>query len=262
MRALNGNQSGPPSVYLNFQTPSATTTTLPAPVAVSPGTTVSPGPVLTTLTPTLTWQAISGVTFTGYQVNVFDVTTNTLVSYTTGAGDTSFTVPTTGALVAGNSYLWNVRALNGTLSGPPSGYLYFQAPPATTPVTLPAPVAVAPGTSTSPGPVLTTLTPTFSWQAISGVTFTGYQINLYNQTTNAGVSYTTGSSVTSFTIPVNAALTAGDSYVWNVRALNGTQSGPPSVYLYFQTFSAIALPAPAATSPGSSVAPEACVNHA
>ena len=255
VRALNGTQSGPPSVYLYFQTPPQTTTALPAPVAVSPGSTTSPGPVITTLTPTFTWQAISGVTFTGYQINLHNVTTNTTVSYTTGASVTSYTVPSSAPLVAGDTYVWNVRALNGTTSGSESAYLYFQTPAATP--TLPAPVADSPGTSASPGPVLTTLTPTFTWEAISGVTFTGYQINLHNVTANTTVSYTTGASVTSYALPTSAPLIAGDAYVWNVRALNGTVSGPPSVYLYFQAPSAtpVTLPAPVSVSPGSSTSP-------
>jgi hypothetical protein len=220
VRGVNGSVTGTESAYLYFQTPAPAT--LPAPVADAPGSTTSPGPVLTTLTPTFSWEAITGVTFTGYQINLHNVTADTTVSYTTGVSVTSYTVPSTAPLIAGDTYVWNVRALNGTVSGAAT-------------VTLPAPVADSPGSSTSPGPLVTTLTPTFTWQAITGATFTGYQLNIYNQTTSTGASYSVGSGDTSFTIPSSSPLVAGDTYVWNVRAVNGTASGPPSNYLYFQT---------------------------
>jgi hypothetical protein len=219
--ALNGTQNGPSSGYLFFQMPAAAIT-LSAPTAVSPGSTTSPGPALTTSA--LTWNAITGET--GYQINLYDVTTSKLVSYTVGASATTFPVPA-GAMTAGNNYVWNVRGLNGTQSGPPSSNLYFQMP---VPVTLSAPTAVSPGSTTSPGGVLTTDAPTFAWNAVSGIT--GYQINVYDSTAGKSTSFTAGASLTSYT---PGSLTAGDKYVWIVRGLNGTQSGPPSAYFYFQT---------------------------
>jgi hypothetical protein len=219
--------------------------TLPAPVATGAGSTSSPGPVLTSLTPTLSWHAISEVTFTGYQVNIFDVTAQAFASHAVGASVTSYTPAT--ALTAGHQYVWNVRALNGTVSGPPGTYYYFQTPPA---AVLPAPVATAPGSTVSPGPVLTTLDPTFSWKAITGVSFTGYQINIFDVTANTGHSYTVGKSVANFTPATQ--LVAGNDYVWNVRALNGTISGPPSEYLYFRT---PVLPQPVILGVGSTSQP-------
>ena len=217
---------------------------LPAPGVVSPGTASAPGPLLTTRTPTFTWKATTGVTFTGYQLNLFDQTSSKFASYQVGKSVTSFTVPS--ALAGGDKFVWNLRLLNGTASGPPSTYLYFQAPPATV---LPAPVVVGPGSTAAPGPVLTTRVPTFTWKATTGVTFTGYQLNLFDQTLNKFVSYQVGKSVTSFTVPT--ALAAGDKFVWNLRLLNGSQSGPPSTYLYFQTPPAATLPAPVVIGPGS-----------
>ena len=87
--------------------------------------------------------------------------------------------------------------------------------------------------------MLTTLDPGFSWNAVTNVSFTGYQIYIHNITLDTTLSYQVDASQTSFT--PTAPLTPGDSFVWNVRVLNGTASGPPSVYLYFQT--------PAATAP-------------
>jgi hypothetical protein len=102
--------------------------------------------------------------------------------------------------------------------------------------TLPAPVVIGPGTTTKPGPVLTTLRPTFTWHPVTIPGITAYQLNLFNITTQHFTSYViSGASSSSFTLPTTAALLPGDSYVWNLRVLVGTQSGPPSAYLYFQT---------------------------
>jgi hypothetical protein len=250
VRILVGTQSGPPSAYLNFQVPAAVV--LPAPVAVGPGSSTKPGPVLTTLTPTLTWDAVTGVTgLTGYQIYLTDETLSKTFSYQVGASATSYTVPS-GTLAAGDTFVWNVRVLVGTQSGPPSTYLYFQTPAA---ATLPAPVAIGPGSTVSPGPVLTTTTPTFQWDAVTGVTgLTGYQINLFDQTASKSYSYQVGATATSYTLPAGV-LTTGDTYVWNVRILVGTQSGPPSAYLYFQAPAAVTLPAPVAVGPGSTTKP-------
>ena len=71
----------------------------------------------------MAWEAVAGAT--GYQINVFDVTLSKFTSYTVDAPATSFTIPA-GALAAGDAFSWNVRALNGTVTGPESLYYYFQ----------------------------------------------------------------------------------------------------------------------------------------
>jgi hypothetical protein len=223
VRALSGSQSGPPSVYLNFQTPG---TALAAPIITSPSSTESPGPVLTTLTPTFTWQSVSGAT--GYFINIHNLTTNTFYTHAiSGGSTTSFTIPS-GVLAAGDSYNWHLYAQRGSTTSPPSILLYFQTPG----TVLAAPIAKSPGGTESPGPVLTTLTPTFTWQPVTGAT--GYQINIYDYTLKKFSSYKVGASATSFTID-SGVLTAGDSFVWNVRALSGSVTGPESVYLNFRT---------------------------
>ena len=182
--------------------------------------------MLSTLTPTFTWTAISGVS--GYQINLYNQTTKKSVSYQAAAGATSFTLPA-GVLVNNESYVWNVRGLNGTQSGPPSNYLFFVAPP---PPHLAAPTATGPGTSASPGPILTTLSPTFTWTATTGAT--GYQLNLFDLTTSKSLSFKFDANTTRYTIPIGT-IAASHKFVWNVRILQGTRSGPPSNYLYFQT---------------------------
>jgi len=92
-------------------------------VAISPGTAAAPGPVLDTATPTFTWQAVAGAG--GDQVNIYDSSAKKFASFTVDASATSFTAPA-GALKAGDSFIWNVRALNGSTSGPESNYLRFR----------------------------------------------------------------------------------------------------------------------------------------
>src|SRR5262249_11051653 len=77
-----------------------------APVSIGPGSTKSPGPVLTTLTPTVRWKAVTGVT--GYQINVYDKSLKKLVSHTVGASETSYKIGA-GVLAPGHSFVWNVR---------------------------------------------------------------------------------------------------------------------------------------------------------
>jgi hypothetical protein len=251
VRVIDGTTTGPESAYLNFVVPPAAT--LPAPVATGPGSTAKPGPVLTTSAPTLSWQAVTGVTgLTGYQIYLTDLTASKTYSYQTGVSVDSYAVPA-GTLAAGDTFVWDVRILVGTQSGPPSSYLYFQTPAAVT--TLPAPAAVGQGSTATPYPTLDPSAATFQWDAVTGVSgFTGYQINLYNQTTSTSSSYTVGASVTSYSAP-SSVLTPGDTFVWNVRILDGNTSGPPSAYLSFVVPAAAALPAPIATGPGSTVKP-------
>jgi len=106
----------------------------------------------------------------------------------------------------------------------------------TSSTTLPAPVVIGPGSTTQPGPTITTLTPTFTWHPVTVAGVTGYQLNLYDITQQKFTSFViNGAATSSFTLPTADALTVGDSFVWNLRVLSGTKSGPPSTYLYFQT---------------------------
>lgn len=234
VRGLNGSTSGAVSNYLNFQTPAAITTpALPAPTVLGPGSATAPGPVLSTMTPTFSWVAApAGTVFTAYQINLYDLTRQRGQTWTAGTSATSLTLPA-GYIIAGHKYVWNLRLRNGDQSGPPSQYFYFQAPAATAPVLPPAPKIIGPGGATSPGPQVTTRPLTLQWNAVTGFAgLTGYQVNLYNVTTHRGFSYKVDASTTQFTVTADM-LIAGDNYVWNVRALAGDRSGPPSTYLFF-----------------------------
>jgi hypothetical protein len=232
LRSINGSVSGSPSVYLYFQAPSQIST-LPIPTVIGPGTTNSSGQVLTTFTPTFTWDAITTGGFTGYQLNLYDKTLARSFSYAIDASATTFTPPA-GVILPSDAYVWNLRVVNGTASGAPSAYLNFQAPPSSA---LPAPVVIGPGSNPSPGALLTTTTPTFTWNPVETTGITGLQLNLYDITLAKFVSFQIDASATSFTVPT--ALGAGDSFVWNLRVVDGTVTGPESAYLYFQTPAAV-----------------------
>jgi hypothetical protein len=100
------------SVYASFSqfSPPA------APVLVSPVN----GASGVSLTPTLTWQAVSGVD--GYQVAVYDTVSSSwfLIVWTTG---TSYSVPA-GKLVSGRLYMWAVWAHNAAGFGPASARFF------------------------------------------------------------------------------------------------------------------------------------------
>ena len=99
----------------------------PPPPTNSPGNTSPPGPVLSALTPTFSWNAVSGAT--GYGLFVRDIGSNALVYNSdvepaplTG---TSFTMPS-GRLQAGREYRWNMTSLNDSGESGVSTTRYFQ----------------------------------------------------------------------------------------------------------------------------------------
>ncbi len=246
VRVLNGTESGPPSHYLYFQTES-----LPRPEIISPGTTAAPGPTLTTLTPTLAWHAITGVHFDCYQFILYVSNAKKLKSIQVSPTATSYTLPA-GTLIPGHSYIWNLRLKVGDITGPEST-TYLNSTPAPAAVIVCQPRWPSRWQHGFPRADGDDSHADFDLEKVTDATITGYLITLHDQTTDKTVEYTTGISVDQFTIPSSAKLTAGDKYVWNVRVLNGTKSGPPSEYLYFQE--APSLPRPVIVGVGSTTAP-------
>jgi hypothetical protein len=238
---------------LYFQTPAATAV---APSIASPGDTTSPGPVLSTLTPTFTWSAATNAT--GYGLYVRDLTTNNLI-YPNASGTTatpltgtSLSLPN-GFLVAGHAYRWNMTSFVGATESPVSNLRYFQTPAATAA----APALLTPGSAISPGPKLTTTTPTFTWSAVSAAT--GYGLYVRDVTTGSLVypnaNGTTGTPITGTSFPLSSGfLVPGHSYRWNMTSFIDANEGSVSSVLYFQTPDVIP-PAPRidAVSPASPV---------
>ena len=162
VRAQNAAGNGPWSSAMNI-----TVLAGALPPAVTP---LSPSGNVSTTKPTFTWNAVSGAT--GYDVfvgntdgTVFKIT-QTLTAAEAGcaAGTGACTFTPTVALDLGRGSWW-VRAKNAAGNGPWSSAMNITVlagalPPAVTPL--------------SPSGNVSTRTPTFTWNAVSGAT--GYEI--------------------------------------------------------------------------------------
>jgi hypothetical protein len=122
---IDGTAAQALSNSLHFQLPP-----LPAPVVLLPGIVVSPGPVLTTATATFSWQPITAITgFSGYLIELSDLTKGVKTTYTAPASATSYALPA-GQLVPNHKYVWNLRLLDGNVTAVAVSYpfRYFVAP--------------------------------------------------------------------------------------------------------------------------------------
>lgn len=219
VRALNStNGPGQWSALATF-----TAYALPSPTSIGPSGSVS------TL-PTFTWNAVAGAAH--YDVYLQDTLTGVVTRDTSIVG-TSWNPAT--PLAQGHNYTWWVRALDA--SGHPSPWsasLMF------TTAGLPAPALSAPSSAS-------TLTPTFSWNAVTGAD----HYDVWVQDTKTG-KVLRDTSVAATTWTATIPLAAGDVYKWWVRAIDANNSpGPWSSAL---SFVAYALPAPAPSNPSGSVA--------
>ena len=165
----------------------------PTPINPSPGTTSSPGPLMSSSSVTLSWNASSGATT--YGVGVRDMSTNVLV-VDTNTGSTSYTAH----LTAGKPYRWNVNACNSTGCSSFTTVLYFQTPSAAPGVPVLTLTAECSGTTSQIR---------LNWTATSGAT----SYDVYRN----GAVYTTGLTGTQF---INTAVTAGTTYSYAILARN------------------------------------------
>ena len=203
---------------------------LPAlPVLLLPGSFTSPGTSVTTLAPTFTWRAAANAL--GYGLYIVDAATGTLVHSDETLGKVTKLILPTGVLQAGKSYRWNMRSRGAAGWGIYTTHRYFATPRTT--ALPPAPAIVSPGTTSSPGPVLTTLTPELVWKPVLNATSYGLyvsdtvtlQLVYQNEAVPAGDR---------FTLPAST-LATGKTYRWNLRAFVGGQwSDYSPTRLYFQ----------------------------
>ena len=198
------------------------------PTNPTPGNTTSPGPVQPSSTVTLSWNASSGATY--YNVGVRDMGSGLIVAsgYPT---TTSFTA----TLDAGKTYRWNVAAGNSSGESSFTTPLYFQTPAAV----LPGPTITSPGTASDTGWTVSTLTPTFEWNAVAGAS--RYSLNISKEPYGTGnIIYTNANLTgTSFTLP-SGVLQNGVKYRWNMVTLNSAgQPGSVGNTLYFQAPAAV-----------------------
>ena len=151
---------------------------------------------------------------------------------------------------------WTAQAINPD-GGSSNVYSFSVEAPALPPS---APVLVSPGISGLPGPMLTTTTPVFQWQAVSGAT--GYGLYISRQFASGSYQLVFDSELhfggpipgTPLILP-SGYLSAGNEYRWNMQAYNSAGWGQFSGRFYFTLGSRAPPPAPTLLAPGSSQAP-------
>ncbi|MBI4748442.1 MAG: choice-of-anchor D domain-containing protein [Acidobacteria bacterium] len=109
------------------------------------------------------------------------------------------------------------------------------------PATLPsAPVLSSPGTSSSPGPVISTTTPTFQWQPVPSAQNYGLYIRQLNSDGSLGPLVFDSEvnwgpiSGSIFSLPSSFALVDGRRYRWDMRSRNTAGWGNLTSEFYFQ----------------------------
>ena len=232
------------------------------------GTSKSPGSVLTTLTPTFSWK-LGRDNFGSYGLEIINRVTGEIAysnevigideySGSVGTTLTSFTLPE-GVLRPGFQYSWTLRGLynNQSIASRASAPLYFSiAENAPVPAKL---TTLSPGAKTTPGPVITTLTPAFLWKPLTGTL--NHALSILDLSTGTlAYSNDTLGATGAFNLPAGI-LEWGKAYGWTVRACNGAGWGVSSDLFYFQTKSdLVLLTPPSLTAPGGAAAPGAVVS--
>ncbi|HIJ89167.1 MAG TPA: hypothetical protein HPP97_16040 [Desulfuromonadales bacterium] len=221
-----------------------------APTLISPsGTTLS-------LTPAYTFTAVSGAS--GYSVYLWDATagTGSITAAITPAaagcpGNTgTCSIPQATPLVAGRNYAFYVRGENSAGVGPWSTFNIF------TPNLLVIPAAP---TLISPSGSTISLTPTYTFTAVSGAS--GYSVYLWDATAGTG-SVTAAISPAAAGCPGNIGtcsitqttpLVAGRNYALYVRGENAAGVGPWSTFNTFTPNTLVTPVAPTLISPSGSI---------
>ncbi len=109
----------------HFQLPA-----LPVVATLGPGATGGAGDVLPTFTPTFTWAPVTTVGgFSDYLLTLVDRTTGRSTPVSLKPSATSYALPA-GQLVAGHRYVWDLRVVDGSVTGKvvPGEFRYFAAP--------------------------------------------------------------------------------------------------------------------------------------
>ncbi len=96
------------------------------------------------------------------------------------------------------------------------------------------PTPLSPGTTSTPGPTIDSLTPTLQWETVSDADYYNLSISIYPYGTSNIIYNPQQISGSSITIP-SGKLQAGKKYRWNMRAHNSAGFSDYSITLYFQT---------------------------
>lgn len=226
------------------------TQSISPPSLTSPGSSSPPGPDITTTTPTFQWDEVSEAE--GYGLYISKKTGQTWDSYelvfdSENLGvitNDSYDLPS-GYLVPGEEYRWNMRSYNGSsYSNEFSERLYFQTQP--DPVS--PPDLIDPGSSSPPGPVVST-TPTFKWEEVSEANGYGLYIDKkigstwdnFDQVYNTDTDHDGALYGAQFNLP-SGYLDSGSEYRWYMGSYNSqgtiTEMSEP---IYFRTTGYAAL---------------------
>jgi PKD repeat protein len=175
-------------------------------------------------TPTLMWSNVSGASY--YYLRLVDTTVGLVVINNPNLSSTSFTP--TAPLTPGHSYTWYVAAksINGQNSLAFSSQTFNLA-------------ALAAPTLTGPSGTISTTSPSFAWNNVSGANH--YHLVLMDTTTNVAV-INANVSTNSFTPTIPLVL--GHSFVWYVAAISTNGQNTPSMSSSTFTLAAAALAAP------------------
>lgn len=231
-----GTTNGADATFVTVACP-----TLPPPTPLAPGTSVESNATSTSLTPTFTWSSVTGATRYGLTVRREPYGATDIVLQMTSLTGTSYVLPG-GILQDGVKYRWTMTSFNSAGSeSAVSAALYFRTPS----TTVPPPATQGPGTATDTGFVVTGVTPTLTWTAVSGATRYGLYIWREPYAVANLVYQNVSLTETSFSLP-NGALQIGVKYRWTMTAFSaaGIES-PQSRALYFRT-----LPPPVGTPTG------------
>jgi hypothetical protein len=200
VRAGNEKGWGPWSPDRMFTTSSAIVQP-PSPVTMEPLNNV----VVKAASPILFWKAVSAADKYYVWIGLSDGTT----VYETSSPLPSVTIPRD-ALTSGVTYTWAVRDENS------SQVSSLWSPDSTFTLAVPTGLGVPSLVAPTPGAVLSTLNPTFSWQAVPGAT--RYDLWIDKGTSDTKV-YEVSVTATSWAVPVGT-LAAGQTYWWSVIAGN------------------------------------------
>jgi len=210
-------------------------------------TTISPTGNIAETTPTYVWNEISGAGVTAYKLLIYDRdaaaevtridTTPAIACATTPCELT----PSTPTLTVGTRYLWRIKAMNSAGWGEWSTPRFFDVAETTPP----------PGMATliSPNGDISETSPTYTWQDLG--TADSYEVLIYDRDVPAILDRTTYAATTvcnagsCSVTPSSPVLTVGTRYLWRVKAINSTGTGPWSTPLFFTIVTS--------TSPPSSV---------
>jgi hypothetical protein len=210
----DGRSTSPLSLTV---TPASVTIPVP-PTGLSPGGSSPPGPMVNTLTPTLSWNASTSAT--QYSVAMVNLSTGA----TAAAQRVSTTSLTTPALQNGVTYIWNVSASNSAGTSAPSPGVYFTASVSTT--------AQAPTASTDSASAITsnsaTLGGTLNPNGLSTQIWFLYGTNSSLVGASQTPRQTVGSGTSSVPVSANiSSLSPNTTYYYQLRAQNsaGTSNG-------------------------------------